>query len=226
MGLMGKEWPVTTLAYRRAQAAALRWALPLASGLTAALLATGCGTVASPSGSAAQSPESPSAAGSTGPASQPAAATLSPCAVSDLTVTIGQGNGAAGSIYYPLDFTNTSGAACTMYGYPGVAFVTRSGATASAGSILGAPAVRNPAFTAKLVTLASGATAHASLQVQMARSYPAATCKPVTGHWLRVYPPGSYAALYVRFTAVTCAGKITSGSTLGIYVVRPGAAGP
>jgi Protein of unknown function (DUF4232) len=113
-----------------------------------------------------------------------------------------------------------------MYGYPGVAFVTKAGGTAAGGTILGAPAVRNPAFAAKLVSLASGATAHASLQVQVAQSYPAATCKPVTGHWLQVYPPGSYAALYVRFTAVTCAGKIPSRSTLGIYVVRPGPTGP
>jgi len=218
---------VTTLSYRRAKAAALRSAGALASGLAVAAMAAGCGTAASPPGSAAQTSRPPAtAAGSTSPASQPAAATQSACAASDLTVKVGQGDGAAGSIYYPLDFTNTSGATCTMYGYPGVAFVTRAGGTAAGGSILGAPAVRNPAFTAKLVTLASGATAHASLQVQAAQSYPVATCKPVTGHWLQVYPPGSYGALYVRFTAVTCAGKIPSGSTLGIYVVRPGATGP
>jgi len=231
---------VTTLAYRKTQAAARRAALPLASGLAAALLATGCGTAGSPSGSAGQGSQSPAAAGaaqtqgqaatspagSTSPASQPAAATPSACAASDLKVTVGHGNAAAGSIYYPLDFTNTSGATCTMYGYPGVAFVTKAGGTAAGGSILGAPAVRNPALAAELVTLAAGATAHASLQVQVAQSYPVATCKPVTGHWLQVYPPGSYAALYLRFTAVTCAGKIPSGSTLGIYVVRSGATGP
>ncbi len=218
---------MTTLTYRRAQTTARRAALSLASGLAAAVLATGCGTASSPSGSASQGSQSAAtAAGSTGPASQPAAATRSACAVSGLKVTVGQGDGAAGSIYYPLDFTNTSGATCTMYGYPGVAFVTKSGGTAAGGAILGAPAVRNPAFAAKPVTLAAGATAHASLQVQVAQSYPVVTCKPVTGHWLQVYPPGSYAALYVRFTAVTCAGKIPSGSTLGIYAVRPGASGP
>jgi hypothetical protein len=218
---------VTTLSYRRAQAAARRSAAALVSGLAVAALAAGCGTAASPPGSGAQTSQPPAtAAGSTSPASQPTAATQSACAASDLKVTVGPGDGAAGSIYYPLDFTNTSGATCTLYGYPGVAFVTKAGGTGAGGSILGAPAVRNRAFTAKLVTLAAGATAHASLQVQVAQSYPVATCKPVTGHWLQVYPPGSYGALYVRFTAVTCAGKIPSGSTLGIYVVRPGATGP
>jgi hypothetical protein len=155
--------------------------------------------------------------------------------VGDLRVTIGPGNGAAGSIYYPLDFRNTGSAACTLYGYPGVAFVTRTGATGvggtgvggtgAGGTVLGEPAFRNAAIAPKLVTLAPGATAHASLQVQVAQNYPVATCKPVTGHWLQVYPPGSKAAEYVRFTAVTCAGKIPSGSTLGIYVVLPGATG-
>jgi hypothetical protein len=117
-----------------------------------------------------------------------------------------------------------------MYGYPGVALVTNAGGPGvgrnGAGStVLGEPAFRNAAFAPKLVTLAPGATAHASLQVQLALNYPAATCKPVTGHWLQVYPPGSKAAEYVRFTAVTCAGKIPSGSTLGIYVVLPGPMG-
>ena len=242
---------MTTQAYRKAQAAARRAAVPVAGVLAAGLLATGCGAAgaaggtagqgpgSSSSGSAAQISQSPtaagaartpspaatSAAGST-PTSQPAASSPSACPVKDLKVTVGPGNGAAGSIYYPLEFTNTSGATCTMYGYPGVAFVTEAGGTAAGGTVLGKPAFRNPAFAPKLVTLAAGATAHASLQVQVAQNYPVATCKPVTGHWLQVYPPGSYAARYVRFTAVTCAGKIPSGSTLGIYVILPGATSP
>jgi hypothetical protein len=112
-----------------------------------------------------------------------------------------------------------------MYGYPGVAFVTKAGGAEAGGTVLGKPAFRNAAFAPKLVILAPGATAHADLQVQAAQNYPAATCKPVSGHWLQVYPPGSKAAEYVRFAAVTCRGKIPSGSTLGIYVVLPGATG-
>ncbi len=144
-----------------------------------------------------------------------------PCLTSGLRVSTGPANGAAGSIYYPLEFTSTSASACTMYGYPGVSFVSRPG-----GRQLGGAATRNPTFPARLVTLAPGATAHASLQVEIAQDYPAATCKPVTAHWLRIYPPGQYVPLYLAFTAQTCTGAVPGGSTLGIYVVRPGSSGP
>lgn len=212
---------MTTLAHRKAQAAVRRAALPLAGFLAAALLATGCGSAAQ-----TPSPAATSVAGSTAAASQQSASGPGQCPAKALKVTIGRGDGAAGSIYYPLDFTNSSSVTCTMYGYPGVAFVTRAGGSTADGTLLGVPAVRNSTFAAKLVTLAPGATAHASLQVQVAQNYPVAICKPVTGHWLQVYPPGSYAARYLRFTAVTCTGKIPSRSTLGIYVIRPGATGP
>jgi hypothetical protein len=33
-----------------------------------------------------------------------------------------QAQGGAGSSYYPLNFTNGSGSACEMYGFPGVSF--------------------------------------------------------------------------------------------------------
>jgi hypothetical protein len=236
---------VNTVGNRKAHAAAWRAAVPVAGLIAAGLLTAGCGTAgesgtATPGGAgsnssaptasqsgAAQTPSSAatSAAGPTGATTQPAAGAPAECPAADLKVKVGPGNGAAGSIYYPLEFTNTGSAACTMYGYPGVAFVTKAGGTAAGGAVLGVPAFRNAAFAPKVVTLAPGVTAHASLQVQVAQNYPAATCKPVTGHWLQIYPPGSKAAEYVRFTAVTCTGNIPSGSTLGIYVVQPGATG-
>ena len=136
-------------------------------------------------------------------------------------MSVGSANGAAGSSYYPVLFTNTSAATCTMYGYPGVALVTTPG-----GSVVGAPAVRNRTFPKVLVPLAPGAVAHASLQVVNTAAYPVARCKPATAHWLQVYPPGQYAASYVAFTAQTCTARVAGGSTLGIYVLRPGATGP
>ena len=143
------------------------------------------------------------------------------CTTGSLQVTVGPANGAAGSFYYPLLFTNTSSATCTMYGYPGVALVSQPG-----GAMVGAAAVRNATFPKEVVTLAPGAVAHASLQVAIAQNYPPAQCKPATGHWLQVYPPGEYAALFVAFTTQTCTGRVGDGSTLGIYVVRAGATGP
>ncbi len=151
----------------------------------------------------------------------PVAAGPAPCAASQLQLSIGPENGAAGSLYYPVQFTNTSGVSCTLYGYPGVALVT-----APDGSIVGAAAVRNPTFPAELVTIAPGGVAHAPLQVAVAANYPAPVCDPATAHWLQVYPPGSYTALFVEFTAQTCTKPVGDGSTLGIYVVLPGATGP
>lgn len=108
-----------------------------------------------------------------------------------------------------------------MFGYPGVSFVS-----ATSGRQLGGAAVRNPTFAPRSVTLSPGATAHASLQVVVAQNYPASICHPVTAHRLRVYPPGQFAPLYLGFTAQTCTAHVAGGSTLGIYVVRPGSTGP
>jgi hypothetical protein len=158
----------------------------------------------------------------TGPASAPVVDSQpQPCSTGDLGLSVGPANGTAGSVYYPLLLTNKSGVTCTLYGYPGVALISQPG-----GAVVGAAAVRNPTFPAEQVSLAPGAVAHASLQVAFAGNYPAAVCKPVTAHWLQVFPPGEYAAIDIQFTARTCAGSVGDGSTLGIYVVRPGATGP
>src|SRR5580704_4070956 len=58
-----------------------------------------------------------------------AAASIPRCTASDLGVwlAVGQGNGAAGTIYYPLEFTNLSHHTCYLYGYPGVSARDRNG---------------------------------------------------------------------------------------------------
>jgi hypothetical protein len=50
--------------------------------------------------------------------------------------------------------------------------------------------------------------------------YPAATCLPVTAHWLRVYAPGETQALYVSHAFDAC----SSGSAplLTVMPVRSG----
>jgi len=203
--------------------------------LTAVFVLSGCGLVAHNAGSpqhvktarvgngqSAQSSPTPgsSSKASSSPAAHDVAAGPGPCAASSLKLSVGQSNGAAGSIYYPLEFTNVSQATCTLYGYPGVSFVARPH-----GGLIGKPAQRNPTFPKELVSLAPNATAHASLQVVVAQNYPPNECKAVVADWLQVYPPGSYVPLYVKFTATTCLGHIP-GSILGIYVVRPGTSGP
>lgn len=162
----------------------------------------------------------PATGGTGGSGSQPVAAGPVACPAAGLRITVGAPSGAAGSLYYALHFTNIGVSACTMYGYPGVALVSADG-----GLVVGEPAVRDPAAALGVVTLTPRGTASAVLQVQEAASYPASECKPVRAHWLQVYPPGSYVASYLPFSAVTCTGRIPSGSTLGINVITPGASG-
>jgi Domain of unknown function (DUF4232) len=49
-------------------------------------------------------------------------ASSAPCATSGLEVwlALGAGGGAAGSIYYPVEFTNVTGHTCHLFGFPGV----------------------------------------------------------------------------------------------------------
>ncbi len=198
---------------------------------TAALAACGSATPA-PSGgrtsvSAAPTSASPSgtpASSAPAPASPGPSAAAAACTSAGLSVTVDtrQGGAAAGSTYYPIDFTNTGSAACTLLGYPGVSFVTsRSGGH---GAEIGAPASRNSGAPAATVTLPPGGDAHAVLQVVDAGNYAASACHPVTAHWLRVYPPGQAGPRYAPFTAQVCSARLPAnlGTPLAVYPVRGG----
>jgi hypothetical protein len=165
---------------------------------------------APPPSTASPVPSSPTATPSPTPTPTGAPA----CATSALAVRLGPGNGAAGSIYYPIEFTNASSVACTVYGYPGVSFVTASGAQA------GAAAAEDATYPRALVTLAPGTTARAELRVTNAANYPASACQPVTVHRLRVYPPGETRPVYLTLKATACAS--TSVQILSVQTVRPG----
>lgn len=122
------------------------------------------------------------------------------CQTANLTAALGAPNGAAGTIYYSLTFTNKGSATCTLFGYPGVSFVT--GPT---GTQVGAAAARSGG-TPTAVTVAPSASAHAQLGISEASNYgPGCEMTPVTG--LRVYPPGQTAALFVPHTGTGCANK-------------------
>jgi hypothetical protein len=138
-------------------------------------------------------------------------------------VNTSQGGAAAGSTYYPLNLTNTSKTSCYLFGYPGVSFVT-----GPSGSQIGEPASRNPAITPRTVILAPGGTAHVTVQVVDALNYSKSDCKPVTAHWLKVFPPGQFTALYIKFTATTCSAKLPAklGVPLTVDAVKGGAGRP
>jgi hypothetical protein len=159
------------------------------------------------------------ACSSTSSSSTSSVPSVAMCRTGGLRISVDstQADGAAGSTYYPIDFTNTAAAACTLDGYPGVSFVA---ATDSSGHQIGAAAQRNPEFGPDRVRLEPGGEAHAWLQVGAAGNYPDSTCQPVTALGLRVYPPGETQAGYVRQDIPACASA--TAQLLTIMPVRVG----
>lgn len=134
-------------------------------------------------------------------ATQPATAAAAPprCATSGLVVWLDtQGSGAAGSVYYRLEFTNLSGRACTLSGYPGVSAVGLSSRQ------IGRSASREGGSKARTVTLANGATATASLRIVEAGNFPSSSCRQAKAAGLKVYPPNQSAAKTVPFPFEAC----------------------
>lgn len=133
------------------------------------------------------------------PASTTSTTTPGPqaCSTSDLTASIGSPNGAAGSTYYVLTFTNTSDASCVLSGYPGVSYVA-----GSAGTQIGAPAARLPG-TVAAVTVQSGSSAFATVREVAAANY-ASSCGLTEVAGLRVYPPNETTALFVAQNSQGC----------------------
>jgi hypothetical protein len=159
----------------------------------AALAATGLALSAA---AIALAGAAPSSAGAATPA----------CTASGLVIWLDTtSNGAAGSFYYDLEFTNLSGHACTLTGYPGLS------ATDLSGHQVGSAAIRNPQHKPSVITLASATTANAAgtmatvvLRITDVLNYPASTCKPVTAAGLRVYAPGQTASTVIPFPFGAC----------------------
>jgi hypothetical protein len=109
-------------------------------------------------------------------------------------------NGAAGTTYYPVEFTNLGSASCVLFGYPGVSAVTKSGRQ------LGPAAGRFPAKRHN-VTLKPGQTAHAALGI--VTDGVIAHCQNATGAGLKVYPPNQRGFQFVfNFTFPVCKNKV------------------
>jgi Protein of unknown function (DUF4232) len=136
------------------------------------------------------------------------------CSSSGLEVWLGVGEGgaAAGSTYYPLEFTNTSNRRCQLSGFPGVSAVS--------GGQLGSAAQRNRAHPTYHVTLVPGATAHTIVQIVDVGNFDSSKCKPTDATILRVYPPGQFTAAEIPFGFRACSAK--GPSFLSVEPVQPG----
>jgi Protein of unknown function (DUF4232) len=128
-----------------------------------------------------------------------AAARVPGCLTSQVTVWVGVPGGAtAGSTYYELEFSDTSTAACSLSGFPGVSAITAAGAQ------LGSPAGWDHSSTPHTVILTPGETAHTVLQIADVANYPSGTCKPANAAGLRIYPPNQRASRTVAFPFRAC----------------------
>ena len=175
-------------------------------------------SASSPSTSGPAAPNSNTAPATT-PASSlsPATTGPAPCATSGLNVTLGPSSGYAGGVDQTIVFTNTSGATCTLYGYPGVSLVSAPPHTQ-----IGLAAQRSSTTPVKLITLASGATASAVLQVVDALNFGTATCSPTKAAFVRIYPPNQTAPVYLADASQVCAQPV---QTLFISAVQAGSGG-
>lgn len=134
------------------------------------------------------------------------------CTAADLGVWVAsdQSSGTAGSIYYPMEFTNLSSGTCYLYGHAGVSAVN------AAGHQLGQAARWNPG-TSSVVNLAPGATAHAMLQYEVVQVSPG--CHPANAAELRIYPPDQTSSTHAFWDLASC----TTGPVyMAVGVIQPG----
>ena len=146
-----------------------------------------------------------------------APAAAASCAAKYLQVKLGPSQGAAGSSYMPLTFTNGGPDTCSLTGYPGVSLAGGTPVTQ-----IGLAANHSTAAPPTLVTLAPGAVANAVLQIVNAGNYSAADCGPVTATFLQVYPPNQTTPIYLAVDTPACSNPVP---LLTVGVVQTGAGG-
>jgi hypothetical protein len=149
------------------------------------------------------------------PADQP---TGTDCKAADLTLAVGDGDAAAGTVYRPLRFTNSGSRVCTIQGFPGVSYVAGTD-----GHQVGPAAFRDGTKGA-VVTLQPGQVAAATVGFVNVRNYDAGACQPTQVLGIRVYPPHDTAAMFVPMDGLGCL-KTPPGNQLTVRTVNPGANG-
>ncbi|NNC12667.1 DUF4232 domain-containing protein [Planctomonas sp. JC2975] len=164
-----------------------------------AVMAFANGSKGSPTSSPTVTPTaSPTQTSTATPTSTATSGATPTCSVDDLSVTLGTPSGAAGSEYLPIDFTNTSSKACELHGFPGVSFVGNGN-----GTQLGAPADWDTSQTIVQNTLQPGTVVVSNLKIAQAGNYDPSECQPLAADGLRIYPPHSTKAVFVKASNLT-----------------------
>lgn len=169
----------------------------------------------SPSTGASSESPPPDSGGQAPP--EPAAAP-GECRSTELKPSIGRGEGAAGTVFRPLRFTNTGGRTCTMQGFPGVSYVAGDD-----GHQVG-PAAFREGTKGAAVSLAPGETAFATVGFVQVGNFDPNVCKPTPVRGLRIYPPHETASLFLPMEGTGCAGT-PPGNQLTVRTVQKGQGG-
>ena len=144
------------------------------------------------------------------------AGTVAQCSASGLEISIGPGAQLADAVTrYAVDFTNVSGAPCTLAGFPRVA--AYQGDHVQVGDMA---AYDQSAAAAARVLLTPGQTAHASLDAATAT----ARCRPVRASGLSVVVSAGSGPRFVRRPLTACSGRLPGGRAyLRVRAIQPGA---
>lgn len=133
------------------------------------------------------------------------------CRSQVLRVRLGPSNGAAGTIYVPIIFTNAGAVRCSLRGFPGVSSYD------AAGRQVGSPARWQP-VTVRTIVLAPRGSASAAYGQAQALNFPRARCHPVSARGLRVYPPNETRSRLLVSKHLACSSTGVGDSRVGAVV--------
>jgi hypothetical protein len=164
-----------------------------------------------PSGEAKSAP----ANGSAAPGGKDTAQGPVTCKTANLKVTLGRGEGAAGSQYRPLQITNKGDTPCFLFGFPGVSIVD------SAGKQVGKAAARDGSQASGKVVMKPGQREQVTLRIVNAANFSDAQCKLTHASAIRVYPPGERQSVVVPVKGLEgCASTAVEILTVTSYGVH------
>jgi hypothetical protein len=192
-----------------------------AAGVVLALVVAGCSEAPTvnpaPAPGATATPPSAADTATSGQGGGQTQAGGSPvvCNTGTLTVDLGPGDAAAGTVYVPLRFTNKGSRPCVIQGFPRVSYVTGDNGTQVG------PAAQPEGARYGWVTIPPNGVATATLAMVQVLNFDANACKPTAVRGLRVYPPPERASLFVPTEGTGCAGNPPSPQ-LRITSIKPG----
>jgi hypothetical protein len=184
----------------------------------AVLALAACGSSDNKSNAAASTLPTSSAPTATSTAAPTVTVTVTPtglprCHTSQLAASIpNAGGGAAGHIVGYVEFTNTGGVTCRMYGYPGLGLLDSSGHAIPITVTRGGGQGQETTATPSSLTLAPNAAAHAEYNYTDVPTGSQTTCPAAAK--LQVTPPDETDFLLVTAQLAPCGGEIHVGPVI------------